>query len=78
MFAATFQHDMKEAALNRVKIIDVAPDIFQAVLRLIYTDKVDLTSQNSVASLSVANRFNLGLLKWKSSRCKPTFTPLPT
>ena len=69
VFAAMFQHDMKEAALNRVNIVDVAPDIFQAVLRFIYTDKVDLTSQNSVAFLSVANRYNLGLLKWKSEAC---------
>ena len=65
VFAAMFQHDMKEAALNRVNIVDVEPDIFQTVLRFIYTDQVGLTGENSPALLVAANRYNLDLLKWK-------------
>ena len=29
VFAAMFQHGMKEAALNRVNIVDIPPDVFR-------------------------------------------------
>ena len=64
VFAAMFQHNMKEASLNRVDVVDIEPDIFQALLRFIYTDQVDLTSENSEDLLSAANRYHLDLLKW--------------
>ena len=65
VFAAMFQHNMKEAALNRVYIAEMEPDILQAVLRFIYTDQVDLTAGNATALLVAANRYFLDLLKWK-------------
>ena len=68
VFAAMFQHDMKEAALNRVEIVDIEPDIFQAVLRFIYTDQVDLTVENATGLLAAANRYFLDLLKWKCEK----------
>ena len=68
VFAAMFQHDMKEAALNRVDIVDIEPGIFQAVLRFIYTDQVDLTEGNAEDLLAAANRYNLDLLKWKCEK----------
>ena len=64
VFAAMFQHDMKEAALNRVEIVDIEPDVFQALLRFIYTDQVDLTSiEMSQALFAAAHRYFLDLLK---------------
>ncbi|EFX61458.1 hypothetical protein DAPPUDRAFT_69492, partial [Daphnia pulex] len=65
VFTAMFQHDMTEAALNRVEIVDIEPEIFQAVLRFIYTDQVNLTNENSTALLAASNRYFLNLLKWK-------------
>ena len=65
VFAAMFQHDMKEAALNRVNIVDIEPDIFQAVLRFIYSDQVDLTFDNCASLLAAADRYFIDLLKWK-------------
>ena len=63
VFVAMFQHDMKEIALNRVNIVDIEPDIFQALLRFIYTDQVDLTIETSKDLLAAANRYFLDLLK---------------
>ena len=68
VFAAMFQHDMKESALNRVEIADIEPDIFQALLRFMYTDQVDLTIEKAIALLAAANRYFLDLLKWKCER----------
>ena len=66
VFAAMFQHDMKEAAQNRVDIVDIDPDIFHALLRFMYTDQVDLTTVEKFTSLlSAADRYHLDLLKWK-------------
>ena len=65
VFSAMFQHDMKEAALNRVDIVDIEPDIFQALLRFIYTDQVDFTMENSTALLVASDRYHLDLLKSK-------------
>ena len=65
VLAAMFQYDMKEAALNRVDIVDIDPDVFQALLRFIYTDQEDLTEESSKALLTAANRYFLDLLKWK-------------
>ena len=82
VFAAMFQHDMKEAALNRVDVVEIEPDIFQALLRFIYTDQVDLTSENATGLLAVANVYFLDLLKWKCEQylaqdlTTTNFTPL--
>ena len=65
VFAAMFQHDMKEAALNRVDIVGIEPAVFQALLRFIYTDQVNLTSENSEALLAAADRYFIDLLKAK-------------
>ena len=56
---------MKESALNRVEIVDIEPDIFQTLLRFIYTDQVIITKENSKSLLAAADRYFLNLLKWK-------------
>ena len=68
VFAAMFQHDMKEAALNRVDIVGIDPGVFQALLRFIYTDQVDLTVENATGLLAAANRYFLDLLKWRCEK----------
>ena len=65
VFAAMLQNDMKEAAPNLVEIVDIEPNVFQALLHFIYTDQVDLTIEMSKSFLAAANRYFLDLLNWK-------------
>ena len=68
VFAAMFQHDMKEAAMNRVNIVGIDPDTFEALLRFINTDQVALTVEMSKSLLAAANRYFVDLLKWKCEK----------
>ena len=63
VFAAMFQHDMREAASNRVGIVEIEPDIFQAVLRFIYTDQVDLTIEKLQLPTNTSSTFSSGSVK---------------
>ena len=65
IFAAMFQHESKEAALNRFNIADIQPDVFETLVRFIYIDKVDLTFEMSKSLLAVSKRYQLALLQWK-------------
>ena len=68
VFAAMFQHNMKEAAQNRVDIVDIETEIFQDLLRFMYTDQLDLTVENATGLLAAANRYFVDLLKWKCEK----------
>ena len=65
VFAAMFEHpEMKENQLNRVDIEDIKPEVFQILLRFIYTDQVDLKNEETAEELLVvADRYMLKLLK---------------
>jgi len=65
VFAAMLSSEMRETYLNRVDIEDVTPDIFEALLRFIYTDQVDLTKSDAKELLVAANRYLLLLLKYR-------------
>ena len=60
-----YQHGMKEATQSRADIADIEPDVFQALLRFIYTDQADLTVEMAQSLLAAAERYFLDLLKWK-------------
>jgi len=68
VFAAMLLSGMKESAENRVEIDDIAPDIFEALLRFIYTDRIDLTTINTKDLLAAANKYLLPLLKFQCQR----------
>ena len=70
VFEAMFDHpDLKENQLNRVDIEDVKPEVFQALLRFIYTDRVDLKDvETSKDLLIAANRYLLQLLKFRCEK----------
>ena len=64
VFAAMFEHHMKESIQNRVIINDIEKEVFNNVLRFIYTDKVvkgDVESNKKL--LSAADKYNLVELK---------------
>jgi len=65
VFAAMLESGMKETVSNRVEIKDIAPDIFKALLRSIYTDRVDLTKVDTKDLLAAANKYLLPLLKFQ-------------
>jgi len=72
VFAAMLRSGMKESVENRVEINDIAPDIFEALLRFIYTDRVDLTQVDAKDLLAAANKYLLPLLKFQCQQflCK--------
>ena len=63
VFAAMVESGMKESVENRVEINDIAPDIFEALLRFIYTDRVDLAQVDVQDLLVEANKYMIPLLK---------------
>jgi len=65
VFAAMFQSDMKEKGMDHIVIPEMAPDIFRALLRFIYTDQVQFTESNVPQLLAAANQFLLPSLKSK-------------
>ncbi|XP_038113274.1 speckle-type POZ protein [Culex quinquefasciatus] len=63
VFAAMFQHDMKESQRNEITITDVEPKVFEEVLRFIYTDKVQGLPQLVHELLAAADKYDLARLK---------------
>jgi speckle-type POZ protein len=67
VFAAMFRHPTKEMQSNQVKVEDIDPDVFQEVLRFIYTGKTQETALMASALLAAADKYLLEDLK---SRCE--------
>jgi speckle-type POZ protein len=65
VFAAMFQHPTKEMQSNKVEVKDIDPDVFQEVLRFIYTGKTQPTAMNKMAPnlLAAADKYLLEDLK---------------
>ena len=65
VFAAMFHHPTKEALSNKVNVDEIDPDVFQEVLRFIYTGKTQSTALNKMAPglLAAADKYLLDDLK---------------
>jgi len=63
VFTAMLKSGMKESVENRIEINDIALDIFEALLRFIYTGRVELTQVDAKDLLAAANKYLLPLLK---------------
>uniref|UniRef100_A0A8D8B572 Protein roadkill n=1 Tax=Culex pipiens TaxID=7175 RepID=A0A8D8B572_CULPI len=63
VFAAMFQHDMREAQRNEIVIPNMDPQVFEEVLRFIYTDKVEGLPKMAYELLEVAEKYDLARLK---------------
>jgi speckle-type POZ protein len=66
-FAAMFQHPMKEQSTNQVKIEDIEPEVFDQLLRFIYTGRVPLDKLQTMAAglLIAADKYLMDELKMK-------------
>jgi len=67
VFSAMFNSEMKEKILDRIDFSDISLNIFNALLRFIYTDRVQLTDSNVEPLLAAADKYLLSSLK---SRCE--------
>lgn len=63
VFAAMFEHNMKERRLNKVVITDVTDDVFREMLRFIYTGKVQNLPNMADTLLAAADKYDLERLK---------------
>ncbi|XP_032782386.2 speckle-type POZ protein B [Daphnia magna] len=65
VFAAMFNHETAEKLLNNVDIQDVDPDVFQEVLRYVYTGQMSsgTLDKMAVGVLAVADKYFLDQLK---------------
>jgi speckle-type POZ protein len=66
-FAAMFKHPTKEQSTNQVKIDDIEPEVFDQLLRFIYTGRVPLDKLETMAAglLIAADKYLLDQLKMK-------------
>jgi speckle-type POZ protein len=65
VFKAMFQHATKEKSTNHVEIEDIEPDVFQQLLRFIYTGRLTAATMEKMAVglLVVADKYLLTELK---------------
>lgn len=63
VFAAMFEHDMKEKLLNKVVISDVTETVLREILRFIYTGRVQNLPNMADSLLAAADKYDLGRLK---------------
>jgi speckle-type POZ protein len=65
VLSAMFHHPTKEALSSKVNVDDIDPDVFQEVLRFIYTGKTQSTALNKMAPglLAAADKYLLEDLK---------------
>lgn len=63
VFAAMFEHEMKERKQNRVNIVDVNYEILHELLKFIYTGKVENLEIMAGEMLAAADKYALDRLK---------------
>jgi speckle-type POZ protein len=65
VFASMFKHPMEEQSSNQVKIKDIDPDVFQMMLRFIYTGRVQVDKLEMMAAglFIAADKYLLDQLK---------------
>ncbi|KAL1397298.1 hypothetical protein pipiens_002542 [Culex pipiens pipiens] len=63
VFAAMFQSRMQESTLNQITIVDIEPEVFEQVLKFIYTDKVEGLAKMARDLLASADKYALDHLK---------------
>ncbi|XP_011299510.1 speckle-type POZ protein A-like [Fopius arisanus] len=59
VFAAMFEHDLKERQTNEIKIEGIKPEVVRKMLQFIYTDTLDNCKDNVGELLIAADRYSL-------------------
>ena len=59
VFAAMFEHDLKEKRENRVEIADIDSDVFKELLNYIYTGTVQSMDQFALDFLAASDKVSL-------------------
>jgi speckle-type POZ protein len=69
-FAAMFEHPMKEQSTNQIEIEDIKPEVFQELLRFIYTGRISRAKMRSMlfGLNKAADKYLLDDLKMKCDR----------
>ncbi|XP_057319521.1 speckle-type POZ protein B-like [Microplitis mediator] len=72
VLAAMFSHDMIEKKENKISIPDITPEIFERVLKYIYTDEVTDVGAYAESLLESADKYQIQSLKdsCQESLCK--------
>jgi len=66
VFAAMFKPGIQEEITGRIDIpAGISPDIFNELLRFIYTDRVQLTKSNAEPLLAASNQYSIPSLQYK-------------
>jgi speckle-type POZ protein len=67
VFAAMFKHPMREQSTYQIKMEDIEPEVFQELLRFIYTGRVRTATMESMAAglFIAADKYFLDELKMK-------------
>ena len=69
VFAAMFKPGIQEEITDRIDIpAGISPDIFNELLRFIYTDRVQLTKSNAEPLLAASNQYSIPLLQYKCEK----------
>lgn len=68
VLAAMFQHDFQENRERVVEIQDIAPNVFESLLRYIYTGIVDFKSGDEEELMVVADKYGIVSLKEESAQ----------
>ncbi len=65
VFAGKFEVNGKLSPIESLKIEDCEPEVFQAMLRFIYTDEMEETEEMAKKLLTFAKNYQIELLKFK-------------
>lgn len=63
VFAAMFEHPMQESEENSVTISDIEPEVFEELLRYIYTDELTCLETMAPRLYQVADKYAIATLK---------------
>ncbi|XP_032222942.1 speckle-type POZ protein [Nematostella vectensis] len=63
VFSAMFEHEMEESRKGRVEILDIDPDVFQEMLKFVYTGNTPQIQGMADDLLAAADKYDLERLK---------------
>lgn len=64
VFEAMFASDLEEAKQNRVEITDIEPEVFELLLRYIYSDRVPQESDYALELCIAADKVSVSIVIW--------------